>query len=94
MLEILPQADHCQSLLSATGVVSNDFSDGAGAIFQMRYPLSSIYKKALVTGAGTGLGKGFAQLLLDEGVEVWGTSRKPDQMPSHVPLPICFQRKA
>ena len=47
----------------------------------MTSPLSSKYNKALVTGAGTGLGKGFAQMLLDERVEVWGTSRKPDQMP-------------
>lgn len=38
-------------------------------------PLSARYRSAFVTGASTGLGQAFTQMLLDEGVEVWGTSR-------------------
>jgi len=38
-------------------------------------PLSSRYRTALVTGASTGLGRAFAEMLLAEGVEVWGTAR-------------------
>ena len=37
--------------------------------------ISNIYSKALVTGASRGLGRAFTDMLLDEGVEVWGTSR-------------------
>lgn len=37
--------------------------------------ISKNYPKALVTGASSGLGKAFADMLLAEGVEVWGTSR-------------------
>ena len=33
------------------------------------------YRTAFVTGASTGLGRAFADLLLAEGVEVWGTAR-------------------
>ncbi len=39
--------------------------------------LSSRYSRALVTGARCGLGKAFATRLIKEGIEVWGTSRKP-----------------
>lgn len=38
-------------------------------------PLSSRYRTAFVTGASTGLGRAFAEMLLDEGLEVWGTAR-------------------
>ena len=38
-------------------------------------PLSSLYRTAFVTGVGTGLGRAFADMLLQEGVQVWGTSR-------------------
>jgi short-subunit dehydrogenase len=38
-------------------------------------PLSSRYRTAFVTGASTGLGLAFAEMLLAEGVEVWGTAR-------------------
>ncbi|HVS52250.1 MAG TPA: SDR family NAD(P)-dependent oxidoreductase [Opitutaceae bacterium] len=41
----------------------------------MSAPLSSRYRTAFVTGASTGLGRAFAEMLLDEGVAVWGTSR-------------------
>ncbi len=37
--------------------------------------LSSRYRTAFVTGASTGLGLAFAEMLLAGGVEVWGTAR-------------------
>jgi uncharacterized protein len=37
--------------------------------------LSTLYRTAFVTGASTGLGRAFAEMLLAEGVQVWGTSR-------------------
>lgn len=37
--------------------------------------LSSLYRTAFVTGASTGLGRAFAEMLLAEGVQVWGTAR-------------------
>lgn len=37
--------------------------------------LSTLYRTALVTGASTGLGQAFAEMLLAEGVQVWGTAR-------------------
>ncbi|MGH7943635.1 MAG: SDR family NAD(P)-dependent oxidoreductase [Opitutaceae bacterium] len=37
--------------------------------------VSEFYRTAFVTGASTGLGRAFADMLLVEGVEVWGTSR-------------------
>lgn len=37
--------------------------------------LSSRYRTAFVTGASTGLGLAFTEMLLGEGVEVWGTAR-------------------
>jgi short-subunit dehydrogenase len=37
--------------------------------------LAPTYRTAFVTGASTGLGRAFAEMLLDEGVRVWGTSR-------------------
>ena len=43
--------------------------------------LNSMYSKVLVTGASAGLGEGFVRMLLDEGLEVWGTSRRPRQLP-------------
>jgi short-subunit dehydrogenase len=43
--------------------------------------LSSRYRTAFITGAGTGLGQAFAEMLLAEGVEVWGTSRDPARLP-------------
>jgi short-subunit dehydrogenase len=42
--------------------------------------LSSLYRTAFVTGASTGLGRAFARMLLDEGVQVWGTSRTADRL--------------
>jgi short-subunit dehydrogenase len=38
-------------------------------------PLARRYRTALVTGASTGLGRAFAEMLVAEGVEVWGTAR-------------------
>jgi NAD(P)-dependent dehydrogenase (short-subunit alcohol dehydrogenase family) len=37
--------------------------------------LSAFYRTAFVTGASTGLGRAFAEMLMAEGVRVWGTSR-------------------
>ena len=41
----------------------------------MSTKLSARYRTAFVTGASTGLGRAFAEMLLAEGVEVWGTAR-------------------
>jgi short-subunit dehydrogenase len=41
----------------------------------MSTALSARYRSAFVTGASTGLGESFTRMLLDAGVEVWGTSR-------------------
>ena len=37
------------------------------------------YRTALVTGASSGLGLAFAQMLRDEGLAVWGASRSPEE---------------
>lgn len=47
-----------------------------------RAPLRSRFRTALVTGAGSGLGRVFADMLRAEGVEVWGTSRRPESLPA------------
>ena len=46
-------------------------------------PLSSRYRTAFVTGASTGLGLAFVQMLLNAGVEVWGTSRSWKKLLKH-----------
>ena len=45
-------------------------------------PLSRLYRTAFITGASTGLGRAFAEMLLREGVEVWGTARDPRRLAS------------
>jgi len=45
--------------------------------------LSETYRTALVTGASSGLGRAFAEMLLAEGVEVWATSRDAQRLPEH-----------
>ena len=47
----------------------------------MNSPLSARYRTAFITGASTGLGGAFADMLLAAGVEVWGTSRDPEKLP-------------
>ena len=42
--------------------------------------LSALYRTAFVTGASSGLGRAFAEMLLAEGVRVWGTSRDPARL--------------
>jgi short-subunit dehydrogenase len=42
--------------------------------------LSALYRTAFVTGASSGLGRCFAEMLLAEGVRVWGTSRDPARL--------------
>ena len=37
--------------------------------------VSDIHRTAFITGASTGLGRAFTEMLLAEGVRVWGTSR-------------------
>ena len=44
--------------------------------------LSTRYRTAFVTGASTGLGRAFAEMLLAEGVAVWGTARDPGRLPA------------
>ena len=44
--------------------------------------LSSRYRTAFVTGASTGLGLAFTEMLLAEGVEVWGTARDVARLPA------------
>lgn len=39
------------------------------------------FRTALVTGAASGLGAAFVDMLVAEGVEVWGTSRRLDRIP-------------
>ncbi len=38
-------------------------------------PLSTTYRTAFLTGASSGLGFAFAEMLLAEGIQVWGTAR-------------------
>lgn len=47
----------------------------------MSQTLSARYRTAFVTGASTGLGLAFADMLLEEGVRVWGTARDPRRLP-------------
>ncbi len=42
--------------------------------------LVDLYPTAFVTGASTGLGRAFAEMLLSEGVRVWGTARDTSRL--------------
>ncbi len=42
--------------------------------------VSDRHRTAFVTGASTGLGRAFAEMLLADGVHVWGTSRDPARL--------------
>lgn len=43
--------------------------------------LSTRYRTAFITGASVGLGRAFAEMLLAEGVAVWGTARDAARLP-------------
>lgn len=45
-----------------------------------RAPLSSRHRRAFVTGTSSGLGRAFAEMLLAEGLEVWGSSRDTQRL--------------
>jgi short-subunit dehydrogenase len=47
--------------------------------------VSDLHRTAFVTGAGSGLGRAFAAMLLAEGVRVWGTSRSPEGLAGAFP---------
>ncbi|MDB6093842.1 MAG: Short-chain dehydrogenase [Verrucomicrobia bacterium] len=42
--------------------------------------VSDHYRTAFVTGASTGLGRAFAEMLLNDGVRVWGTARDTSRL--------------
>jgi short-subunit dehydrogenase len=46
----------------------------------MSVRLAELYPTAFVTGASTGLGRAFAEMLLADGVRVWGTAREPGRL--------------
>ncbi len=57
--------------------------------------VSDHYRTALVTGASTGLGRAFAEMLLADGVRVWGTSRDPARLaPVAGLLPVALDLRA
>lgn len=42
--------------------------------------VADLHRTAFVTGASTGLGRAFAEMLLADGVRVWGTARDPARL--------------
>ena len=42
--------------------------------------LSELHPTAFISGASAGLGRAFAEMLLAEGIQVWGTSRDPARL--------------
>lgn len=44
--------------------------------------ISARYRTAFITGASSGLGRAFADMLLANEVEVWGTARDPARLPA------------
>jgi short-subunit dehydrogenase len=46
----------------------------------MMRTLAEHYSKALVTGASAGLGRAIADMLLGEGIEVWGSARSSERL--------------
>jgi short-subunit dehydrogenase len=42
--------------------------------------VSDLYRTAFVSGASSGLGRAFTEMLLADGVSVWGTSRDPSRL--------------
>ncbi|MSU23361.1 MAG: SDR family NAD(P)-dependent oxidoreductase [Opitutus sp.] len=68
----------------------------------MRARVSDLHRTAFVTGASTGLGRAFAEMLLVDGVSVWGTSREVARLesltsrhPSHfTPIALDLRRGA
>jgi short-subunit dehydrogenase len=64
-------------------------SSGARPELVAALRVSDLHRTAFVTGASTGLGRAFADMLLREGVRVWGTSRDAtrlaDLVQAHAP---------
>lgn len=60
----------------------------------MSSPLSTLYRTAFVTGASAGLGKAFSEMLLAEGVRVWGTAREVSRLKSLCSLSNAFSAVA
>lgn len=53
--------------------------------------LDTRYQTAFVTGASTGLGRAFAEMLLTEGLRVWGTARDTRRLAElHARFPATF----
>ncbi|MEX2380803.1 MAG: SDR family NAD(P)-dependent oxidoreductase [Opitutales bacterium] len=49
-------------------------------MMRCRMELRERYPRALITGVSSGLGRAFTEMLLREGVTVWGTSRDPARL--------------
>ncbi|MEO7413077.1 MAG: SDR family NAD(P)-dependent oxidoreductase [Opitutaceae bacterium] len=47
--------------------------------------ISDLHRTAFVTGASTGLGRAFAEMLMHEGVRVWGTARDASRLAHFLP---------
>lgn len=52
----------------------------ADPYFHVLARVSDLHRTALVTGASGGLGRAFAEMLLADGVRVWGTARDPSRL--------------